>query len=523
LKPGGLLIVGKDRTKKSIRNSIAALGEQVIYTVLSFVCRTVFIHALGKTYLGFSGLFSDILTLLSLAELGMGTAIIYSMYKPASEGDYPKLTALLNLYKKIYITLGIALSVLGLLLIPLLKYIISDIPELPELPLIYILYLFNTTGSYFFIYKKSILVVDQRNDIVSIISIIANSIKSILQIFILLRYKNFILYLLIQLLSTIGNNVAISLYVDRHYGYLKTYKSENVDYETKQILITNVKAMFVSKLSSVVVTSTDNLLISKFVSTILLGYYSNYTLFVTMIRTVLSKVFESLTGSVGNLVATEKSDKVYEVFKKIWFVNFWVVSFCTASLYILINPFITLWIGADYLLEDSIVIMICVNLYMRFMRNTFITFTDTYGLFVELRIKSICEAIINLVISLVFVGPCKLGIFGVLLGTLISNLPTNFWYEPYLLFVKKFNASIADYLILYIKYFVCMIIPTRVIVAISRNLFYQVSWFSFIILIIACCLMINGFYIIVFYKTEEFQYFLNMVKNKIIRKYGAEK
>ena len=510
--------MNNNRTQKSIKNTATALAEQVVYNVLSFVCRTIFIQTLGKTYLGFSGLFSDILTLLSLAELGMGTAIIYSMYKPAADMDYPKLTGLLNLYKKVYTTLGVALSLVGLVLIPFLKYIISDIPELPELPLIYILYLFNTTGSYFFIYKKSILIVDQRSDVVSIVSIVANSLKSILQIVILLCFNDFILYLIIQLVATIGNNIALSLYVDKHYSYLKAYKNEKVDDNTKQTIFTNVKAMFVSKLSSAVVTSTDNLLISKFVSTVLLGYYSNYTLFVTMIRTVVSKIFEALTGSVGNLVATEESTKVYEVFKKIWFVNFWIVSFCCSSLFILINPFIRLWIGEGYLLDITVVFIVCLNLYMRLMRNTFITFTDTYGLFVELRVKSICEAIINLVVSLILVGPCKLGIFGILLGTLISNMTTNFWYEPYLLFVKKFHVSWFRYLGLYCKYLVVMIIPTAIIIAISSFFFKSISWINFGVEILLCCIITNLFYLLVFHKTSECQYMIDLIKRRIMRK-----
>lgn len=503
------------RTIRSFKNSRAAIFEQIIYNVLSFVCRTVFINCLGRTYLGFSGLFSDVLTLLSLAELGMGTAIIYSMYKPAATGDYKKVTALLNLYKKIYTGLGVGLTVFGLCLTPFLNFIISDIPELPELPWIYILYLLNTTSSYFYIYKKSILIVDQRSDVISIISIIANSLKSVLQIVCLLESQGFIIYLVIQLIFTIANNVFVSIYVDRKYPYLRQFKTERIDDATKQEVFTNVKAMFVSKLSSAVVTSTDNLLISKFVSTILLGYYSNYTLFTTMIRTVVSKVFEALTGSVGNLVATEKAEKVYSSFKKMWFVNFWIVGFCCSCLYVLVNPFIGLWIGESYLLDSAIVFMICINLYMRLMRNTFITFTDTYGLFVELRLKSICEAIINLVVSLILVGPLKMSICGILLGTLISNLTTNFWYEPYLLFVKKFNISWFKYLLKYVVYLFVTVIATGVVVLISNCIHLDNLWIMFGIKLILCCIVINAFYGLVFFRTEEFQFLWNIILGKL--------
>ena len=270
------------RTSKSIRNTIVALCEQGVYNIMSFLCRTVFIYTLGKTYLGFSGLFSDILTLLSLAELGVGTAILYSMYKPAATGDHRRVAALLNLYKKVYNTIGILITIIGLCLTPFWGFLISDIPDMPEIPIIYLLYLLNTTASYFFVYKKSILITDQKSYISSLIYISTTTAQNILQIVFLLLTHNFIVYLIIQVVCTMANNIAISIYVDRHYSYLKEYKNEQLDKESKVAIYNNVKAMFVSKLSSAVVTSTDNLLISKFVSTIVLGLYSNYTLFTTM-------------------------------------------------------------------------------------------------------------------------------------------------------------------------------------------------------------------------------------------------
>ena len=287
----------KSRTERSIINTGTAVVELIIYNVLSFICRTVFIARLGKTYLGFSGLFSDILTLLSLAEMGFGTAIVFFMYKPAAEKDDRKVAALLGLYRKIYTGLGLGMTAVGLCLIPLLPYLIRDIPNLPELPLIYVLYLLNTTSSYFFVYKKSLLIVDQRNDVVSIISIISNLLMNVCQIVGLLLLKSYILYLVVQLLSTVIGNLMISIYVDRHYPFLKIYKKAGVDRKTRDAIVRNVKALFASKLSSALVTSTDNLLISKFVSTVVLGLYSNYTLFTTMLRTVLTRLFDAITGS----------------------------------------------------------------------------------------------------------------------------------------------------------------------------------------------------------------------------------
>ena len=507
---------GNSRADKSIKNTIVALAEQGIYTVMSFMCRTVFIYSLGKTYLGFNGLFSDILSLLSLAELGVGTAILYSMYKPAAQGEHKKVAALLNLYKKVYNSIGVVITVVGLCLTPFLKYLISDVPDMREVPIIYILYLLNTTASYFFVYKKSILITDQKNYVASLTYICTTTIQNILQIIFLLLTNNFIVYLLIQIISTLTSNIIISAYVDKHYLYLKKYKDEQLSKEDKQVIYGNVKAMFVSKISSAVVTSTDNLLISKFVSTIVLGLYSNYTLFTTIVRTVLSKIFEALTGSVGNLVATESGTKVYKIFRKVWFVNFWLVSFASAGLFVLVNPFISLWIGDSYLLEKKVVFIICLNLYMRFIRNTFLTFIDTYGLFKQVKPKCIAEAFINLTVSLLMVGPLKMGIYGVLLGTFISNITTNFWYEPYLLF-KKFNVRLRQYFMLFAEYFSLTIISAGVMSWICNDLISISGWAGFIVKVIVTCLGINIFYIAVFIKTDEFKYFWEILKARIVR------
>ena len=365
------------RINKSIKNSSMALFEQIICSLMSFVGRTVFIYTLGKTYLGFNGLFGDIFSLLSLAEMGVSTAIIYLMYEPAAYHEYEKIAALLNIYKKIYMVIAIVITITGLLFLPFLDFFISDIPKMPELPVMYLLFLFSTVISYLFVYKKSILIIDQRDYIASLIYVIAMILQNILQIIFLYITHDFIVYLIIQIMCTIGNNVAVSVYVDRHYTYLKQYKNAKIDKETKESIVKNVKAMFLSRVSSAIVTSTDNILISKYVSTVTLGIYSNYTLFTNLLRKLLTKIFGALTGSVGNLIVLESKEKVYRTFKQIWFVNFWLVAFFGVSLFVLLNPFIEVWLGTSYLLDKKVLFIICFNLYMRLIRNTFLILIDT--------------------------------------------------------------------------------------------------------------------------------------------------
>lgn len=508
---------------RSIKNSSMALFEQIICSMMSFIGRTVFIYTLGKTYLGFNGLFGDIFSLLSLAEMGVSTAIIYLMYEPAAYHEYEKIAALLNIYKKIYAVIAVVITVAGLLFLPFLDFFISDIPQMPEVPIMYLLFLFSTVMSYLFVYKKSILIIDQRDYIASIIYVIAMVLQNILQILFLCITHNFIVYLIIQIICTIGNNVAVSVYVDRHYIYLKQYKKARIDKKTKESIVKNVKAMFLSRVSSAIVSSTDNILISKYVSTITLGLYSNYTLFTNLLRKVLTKVFGALTGSVGNLVVLESKEKIYRTFKQIWFINFWLVAFSSVSLFVLLNPFIEVWLGESYLLENKVVFIICLNLYMRLIRNTFLVLIDTYGLFVQIKPKCVAETIINVVASLFFLIPMHMGIYGVLLGTFVSNILTNFWYEPYLLYVKKFEVGMRKYFMDFIHYLMVTLLSGFVTFYICHKLIVFSGWPGFILKTGLCVIITNSIYFLFYRKTTEFQYFFGLLKNKFLGKKRKKK
>lgn len=221
------------RVENSIRNTIYALSTQIFSMLMSFAVRTVFIYTLGKDYLGFNGLFNNIFSILSLTELGMGIAIVYSMYKPVAQEDHRKIAALLNLYRTFYRLVGFIVAALGLSLLPFLNYLVSGIRDIPELEIIYLLYLSSSVISYFFVYKKSILIVYQQDYISSRINLIINSIQGIIQIAILILWHNYILYLIILILAVFFDNMLNSLYVDYKYQYLKEYRSERVDKETK--------------------------------------------------------------------------------------------------------------------------------------------------------------------------------------------------------------------------------------------------------------------------------------------------
>lgn len=499
------------RVENSIRNTIYALSTQIFSMLMSFAVRTVFIHTLGKEYLGFNGLFSNIFSILSLTELGMGTAIVYSMYKPVAQGDHRKVAALLNLYRIFYRIVGTIIAVLGLSLLPFLNYLVSGIRDIPELRIIYLLYLSSSVISYFFVYKKSILTVYQQDYISSRIDLIINFIQGIIQIVILILWHNYILYLIILILTVFFSNLLNSLYVDHKYQYLKEYRSEKVGKETKKKIYTDVKAIFVSRISSAIVTSTDNLLISAFISTIILGLYSNYLMLIGVVNTITSKMIDSLTGSVGNLIAVESIERVYLIFKRVWFINYWLVAFSSISFFILANPFIILWVGKSYLLSSGIIFMIALNLFMRLIRNTFLMFNNAFGHFVELKKKNIIEPIINMIASLLFILVFKMGIVGVLLGTFVSNITTNFWFEPYLIF-KKCQVGLKEYFKIVGKYLLTNIVAGGLTYILCDICITGNSWVLFFVRIVICCLVINLTMILFYRKTDEYHYFMMLVK-----------
>ncbi|MBQ6148028.1 MAG: hypothetical protein IJI83_00580 [Oscillospiraceae bacterium] len=507
------------RVQKSIRNSTFALLEQATFSVTSFVCRTFFIHSLGEEYLGLSGLFQDVLSLLSLIELGVGSAILSFMYLPVVEGDEKGVAALLKVYKKFYCFAGIAITVIGLCLTPFLDVLISDIPNIPNIGFFYILFLLPVSLSYFWSYKRSILIVYQKSYIASCIYMGVIVLQRLCQILSLIIFKDYILYLIIALVGTILNHVLVSLYVDKEYGFLKRYSKECLSTETAERIAREVRGSFFNKVSGTISSSTDNIFISRYISTILLGKYSNYLLFTSLFGTIFQRVFEGLNGSVGNLVVSESKTEVYRSFKRIWFINFWIVSFTVSCLFGLVDSFITLWIGKEYTLGIIIVTLICVNFFFRYIRNTFILFTEAYGLYSKFKMKSIVEAVINIVGSLTFVKYCNLGISGVLLGTLLSSMLTNFWYEPHVMYLQKFGVSVREYYKMIGKYFVVTLLNSLLCYCLGRAAVDIRGWGGFGIHLLLCVVFTNVSIVLVFFKTDEFRYakvtFLKKIKDML--------
>ncbi|MBZ9625464.1 oligosaccharide flippase family protein [Clostridium sp. FP2] len=500
--------IEKMRTQNTIRNTAYGLVGQLIGTILSFVNRTVFIYILGANYLGINGLFGNILSMLSLAELGVGSAIIYSMYKPLAEKDEVKIKAIMGLYATAYRIIGCTVAIIGLLLLPFLNYLIKDKPNIPNLNIIYLLFLANSVITYFFAYKSSLIMADQKNYINIINQVCFNFVQNIIQIILLLVTRKYLLYLGLQVIFSFLMNFSISKKADKIYPYLKTGEKKYLDKEIKKSIFKNTGAMMSHKIGGVVVSSTDNILISTFIGVYWVGLYSNYVMIIAMINGVLGQVFTALTASIGNLNAIESNEKSHEVFNILFFMNFWLYGFCSIALLALFNPFIKMWIGYKYIMDDYIVIMIVLNFFVMGMRQTVLMYNITLGLFWNYRFKPWFEALINMAASIILLK--KFGVAGVFLGTFISTMTTSFWVEPYVLYKSGFQKPIRPYFIKYTIY-TLITISAAIITILACSLFTKYTILSIVGRGLFCLIIPNVIFASIFLRTNEFKHLQGVV------------
>ena len=500
------------RVKNSIINFSVALVGQGIGLIVSFIARIFFIRILGGEYLGLNGLFTNILTVLSLAELGVGNAIIYSLYKPIAENDTEKCKSLMRLYKRFYTIIGIVVLVAGALVTPFLDVFIKEMPQINNIEIIYLLFVLNTSVSYFFSYKRNLIIANQSKYIATIYRYVFYVLLNVAQIIYLVVTKEYLGFLILQVLFTFLENVFVSRKAEKMYPYLKEKNVSKLDEETKKSITTNVKALMLHKIGYIVVSSTDNIILSAIVGLNAVGIYSNYYMITNAINIIAGQVFNAITASTGNLCAVESVEKQKQVFKNINFLNFWIFSFATICLLILFNPFIEIWVGSEYLLPMSVVIVLAINFYMAGVRNCILTFREAKGLFYKDRYKSVIEALINLVVSIILAK--QFGILGVFIGTTISFVLTCLWVEPYILFKDGFKSKPKEYFLDYFKKISLTFLVGGVLYYIT-SIIHGNLYLVFTIKLVICVLTSNIIYILLYRKTPEFNYFYHNIIKKI--------
>lgn len=433
--------MGNSRTKNSILNMTASVGYQMLNLVLSFVSRTVFLQVLGVGYLGINGLFSDVLSMLNMAELGIGTAMTYSMYEPLAENDQETLAGLTYFYKKVYRIIALTIAVIGVALVPFLPYLINLEQDIPHVELYYLLFLAGNVASYFVVAKTTVLYADQKNHVLLKYSAFWYTAQIITMLAVLWLTKNYTLYLLTQVFFIYGQNIHKSRVADRYYPYLN--KKVKLPRAITKGIFKDVGSAFIYKIANLLLTATDNTLISVLISTEMVGYYSNYSIIVGKLSGIVGTAFYSLITSLGNMIVKESADHRYRIYQAMHVISQSLCVFCVTCLILLVEDFITIWLGPEYLLGKLTLIAAVINFYFTISTAPIYAFREAAGLFRQTKYIMLITAFLNVVFSII--AGKVLGLAGILFATSLSKILTYFWYEPKLLFKSYFHKSLRCY------------------------------------------------------------------------------
>lgn len=481
------------RTTNSKKSIIMGIAKNLVMTLVAFISRRLFIYYIGVEYLGINGLFANTLSLLSMADLGFGTAMSFSFYKPLANHDEEKLSSLIWFYKKVYRIIAILITLLGIALIPFLKYIVNVEQEIPHLTLYYLIFLSSTVFSYLFIYKSSIITADQKKYIVDSITVIVLVCKLIIQCICIVVFRNYVIYILLNLTATIVNNLIVSHKADEIYPFIKQKRTLNKKEQAE--IFDNLRSVFIYKISSTLINSIDNIIISVMISTIAVGYYSNYLTITLNLSSFITIIFTSLTASVGNLIVKESFDRKYEIFAVSQKISFWISGFVSVSTFVLVSDFIQLWLGSEFDLGIPMAAAVSLNLFFSTSMQPIWVFREATGLYKKTKYVMLVTAFINLILSILLARIW--GLPGVVFATVASRILTYFWYEPKLLFGEFFHRSAWIYYREFLLNSLFVVVLSWMIVFIFRNWTLNQSIIQWVFKAVIVCLIINSAYALI--------------------------
>ena len=523
-----LIMKKSSRTRNSALNLITSIGGQLLVTVLHFVTRTVFVNTLGASYLGIGGLFTNILSMLSLTELGVATAIAFKLYQPLANNDEKRVRVLMKFYKQAYRVIGIAIMVLGLCLIPTLPFLIKDYESLEVLGinavLVFILYLLQSVSSYlFFAYRSAIMRANQKKYILDIADYAVTIMTSVTQIMILIFLKDFVIYTASVIVFNIIKNIINAIISQKRYPEFFIHEKDSISKEEVFGLIKDCGALFLYKINAVVIKATDNLILSTFWGLVLVGKYSNYLLIYRTIVSILKRVYEAIRASMGNLFATESVEKQYSFFKIVNFMS--VVLFGTAGVGVAVcaNELIQVWLGEKYVVDSVLPVLIGAELLLAGIILNLTQIRSVSGVFRQMWYRPLLGILVNLGVSIALVQVW--GISGVVVGTIATYFFTNFLIDPILIHKYSFNnyKPVSEY---YKKSFLYIFILSAICAAdmfICNNVFVGHGWFSVIVHILFVGLSVPCVLVLIFWKREECIYFRNLLVRVKERVFKARK
>ncbi len=499
------------RINNSIKNTMANTISMISIMLISFITQRFFLENLGTEYLGINGLFTNLITMLSIVELGIGPAIVYSLYKPLADNNINKIKSLLLFYKKAYRLIAVIVLVIGLIILPFVGYIVGENNIEISVYLIFGLFLIDSICSYISTYKRSILYADQKNYLVSMVHLVATVLLNIIQIVILIATGNYIAYLLIKIFMRLIENITITKIANDRYKYLKDNDAEELDKESINDIFKKIKGLIFHKIGSFIVLGTDNILISYFIGIATVGLYSNYLLIVSGVASLTRQVFSSNTSSVGNLLVENNKEKTFDIYNKITFINFYISTLATTFLFVLINPFIEIWLGSQYTFGITIVAIMVANFFVGVMRASITLFKEAAGIYHEDRLIPLFESVVNIVASIIFIS--LFGLSGVFIGTFISTMVLFLYSYPKFVYKKIFGRSQIEYILNFIKQFAFAFVVV-LITYLSANLFSLDNiYIMFGLKILIAFIIPNIIIFLCYFKKEEYKYCIQLGKN----------
>lgn len=504
-----------ERKKNAARNVIFGVLLRIYSMIMPFIMRTAMIYLLGVEYLGLNSLFSSVLQVLNLAELGVGSAMVFSMYKPIAEDDSKTICALMKLYRFYYRIIGGVVLVAGLIILPFIPRLISG--NVPEDLNVYVLFLLNLLATVFtywlFAYRNSILNAYQRIDVISKITIFTSTIQYILQLFVLFVFHNYYYYVLSILGTQILNNI-ITAVVSRKMYPSYVPKGQLPKCEIKSIN-QRVKDVFTSKVGGTILNSADTIVISSFLGLKILAVYQNYYYIMSAVMAIFTIFFNSITAGIGNSLITENIEKNYNDYKKVTLMTFIAMGLCMSEMLMLYQPFMLIWVGKELMLDSPMVVLFCI--YFFFVEYVMLAsaYKDAAGIWHEDRFRPLVAGLANLGMNLIMVH--FWGLYGIILSTIISS---GFISAPWIthnLFTLIFKRKFKDYLprlLYYIFMIVCAMIASYLI----GNLISAESIIMLIVRALVVMVVSGGIMLLMVCKSPEFISLKVMAKGILKRK-----
>lgn len=502
------------RKLKSLFNILSSLGSYFFAMIFNFITQACIVKILGIEYNGINGIFTNILSMLSVAELGIGTTIIFKLYKPIAEDDKESIKSWMNFYKICYRIVALFITIVGLVIIPIVPNIVGKVSIQENIILLYIISLIDIILSYIMTYKRSLLYADQKNYIINIVHMGYIIFMNITQIILLTTYKNYYLFLIVKLIYRLLENIIINVFVNKKYPYINE-KYKTVSREERKDVFDRIKALFLQKVSFVVNKGIDNIVISYFLGIIAVGYYTNYFTVVFAIIAIIYQIVSALTASVGNLLTENDSEKSFDIYKKINMLNSFLTGIGVIGFINCIQPFINVWIGEQYQLNMFIVLSFAIYIYADSIRRAITLYKEAAGICKEDKWMYVIMTIINLLLSIIL---CKIiGIAGVILGTAISYLFLIIYSYPKYIFTPIFKKDSKIYHKDNLKYVAFIIISIIISLLLTNTIKLDRAILQLIINIIISITTSSIVFIGLFYKSAEFKYYTNILKKVLLK------